>query len=278
MSDILSTKFCNGCGEKIQYDAKFCTECGFKQIRIAKDKDYSLSESYASKYDSDNQNEKNIQSGKSNSNIRIIFLIGLVIVGFLLYIFFQNNNSNDKLMVAAADSVAVDTASVYADNIPVDTTSTKVANDSLSVVSNQVTSFKSESENSNKFTGEELARQKLFEISEAVNQDDYNKFYEIFEEPIAFHKISNATVTQIVKEVKNYKKRWQIVDENLISVNFIMTDRRGMDVYVYEKILQLERVPNNGKIYKYHISGRVLIDSNSGKINYLVDKETRKEN
>ncbi len=272
-------KFCNGCGEKIPYDAKFCTKCGFKQIRIAEDSVYSLNESCHSNDDSNNKFEKIIQPEKSNSNIGIILLTGLVIVGFLFYFFFQNNKSNDNLLVAAADSVAVDTTSVYVDNIPVDTASSTVVIDSVPVVSNEATPpYGKESNSSNNFTGEEFARQKLVEISEAVNHDDYTKIYEIFEEPIVFHEISNATIPQIVKEVKNYKKRWQIVDENLISVSFILTDRRGMDIYEYEKTLQLERVPDNGKIYKYHIKGRVIINSYSGKINYLVDEETKKEN
>lgn len=103
MSENLNTKFCNGCGEKILYDAKFCTKCGFKQIRIAKDNDYSLNQNSPLNDDSNNTIEKNIQLEKSNSNNGIILLSGLVLIGFLSYLFFQNNKPNDKFLAAAAD-------------------------------------------------------------------------------------------------------------------------------------------------------------------------------
>ena len=47
-------------------------------------------------------------------------LSGLVIIGFLSYLFFQNNKPNDKYLAAAADSVAVDTTSAFIDNAPPD--------------------------------------------------------------------------------------------------------------------------------------------------------------
>ena len=95
MSENLNKKFCNGCGEKILYDAKFCTKCGFKQIRIAKDKDYISNENNFINDDSKNKFAANNQVEKSKSNIGIILLSGLFIVGLLSFLFFQNNKSKE---------------------------------------------------------------------------------------------------------------------------------------------------------------------------------------
>lgn len=273
-------RYCNGCGDKMIIESTFCPSCGFKQLKTT---------SSTAQADSDvkvinNPSFENVQPEDINSEIEsssksnlygFIALIGGLVITAWLIVYNVDKSKNNKSIVLASDTVAVDTVS---STQQIESTSTIMIDSTAAVVSNEAPAITSESNSSNNFTGEDFARQKFAEISDAVNQGDYDKFYEIFEESIVFHKLSNATIPQIVKEVKNYKKRWQIVDENYLAVNFIMTDRGGMDVYEYEKTIQLERVPNNGKIYKYHITGRAIINSSSGKINYLVDEKTIKEN
>lgn len=273
-------KYCNGCGEKIRFESIFCPSCGFKQVKSTskptqKDsQDIIIPQPSLDNFQSEGLKQEIEIQNKSNGYGFWVIIGGLVIIGWLIVYFVSQSKTNHSA-VSSLDSVAVDTTP---GTQQLESSSTIVIDSSAPVVSNESSPTNNESNDSNNFTGEDFARQKFAEISDAVNQGDYDKFYEIFEESVVFHKLSNATIPQIVKEVTNYKKRWLIVDENYISVNLIMTDRRGMDVYEYEKALQLERVPNNGKIYKYHISGRAIINSSSGKINYLVDEETIKEN
>ena len=275
MSDNLNTKFCNGCGEKILYDAKFCTKCGFKQIRIAKEKDYSLNENNSLNDDSNNTIEKNIQLEKSNSNIGIILLSGLVIIGFLSYLFFQNNKPNDKYLAAAADSVAVDTTSAYADNVLVDTVSSIVANDSIPVALESDNGVNNE--NNSSTDEDNIGRKLLIRFSQLNIEGNYENFEEIFGAKIEFHNLKDATIAQVKADIINYKRKWSIVSENLVSVDLVAT-QEYFDLYHYEKELQLKRNPDNGKLYNYKISGEMLIDNESGKIVSLKDLKTIKVN
>ena len=262
-------------------ESTFCPSCGFKQLKTTSINTQTDSvEIVVTNPSFENVQPKvvnpEIESSPKSNPLGFIALIGgLAIIAWLI-VYSVDKSKNNQSIVLASDSVAVDIVSgtQQIENSP----TIIIDSSSAAVGSNEAPTFSTESNSSNNFTSEEFARQKFAEITDAVNKGDYDKFNEIFEESIVFHKLSNATIPQIVKEVKNYKKRWQIVDENYIAINLIMTDRRGMDVYQYEKTLQLERIPKNGKIYKYHISGRAIINSSSGKINYLVDEETIKEN
>ena len=275
MSEILNTKFCNGCGEKILYDAKFCTKCGFKQIRIAKDKDYISNENNSLNDDYNNKFETNKQLEKSKSNIGIILLSGLVIVGLLSYLYFQNNKPNNKYLTAAADSVAVDTTSVYADNVPIDTVSSIIANDSVSVALESDNGLDNESNSS---TDEDnIGRKLLMRFSQLNIEGNYENFEEIFGAKIEFHNMKDATIAQVKADIINYKRKWSIVSENLVSVDLVTT-QRYFDLYHYEKELQLKRNPDNGNLYNYKISGEMLIDNESGKIVSLKDLKTIKVN
>lgn len=273
-------RYCNGCGDKMIIESTFCPSCGFKQLKTTSstaqtDSDVKVKNKPSFENVQPEDINSEIESSSKSNLYGFIALIGGLVITAWLIVYNVDKSKNNKSIVLASDTVAVDTVS---STQQIESTSKIMIDSTAAIVSNETPAISSESNSSNNFTGEDFARQKFAEITDAVNQGDYDKFYEIFEESIVFHKLSNATIPQIVKEVKNYKKRWQIVDENYLAVNFIMTDRGGMDVYEYEKTIQLERVPNNGKIYKYHITGRAIINSSSGKINYLVDEKTIKEN
>ena len=275
MSDNLNIKFCNGCGEKIPFDAKYCTKCGFKQIRIAENKDYISNVNNSIDYDSQNKLDAKNQIEKSKSNIGIILIIGLVIVGFLFYLFFQNYKTNDKILAVAADSVAVDTTSAYAYNVPVDTTSSIVTNDSVLVALKSDNGLNNE--NNSSTDEDNIGRKLLTRFSQLNNEGNYENFEEIFGAKIEFHNLKDATIAQVKADIINYKRKWSIVSENLVSVELVST-QEYFDLYHYEKELQLKRNPDNGNLYNYKISGEMLIDKESSKIVSLKDLKTIKVN
>lgn len=261
-------------------ESSYCPSCGFKQLKTTSTNTQTETVEVVGVPPSfENAQTKvvtsEIESSPKSNPLGFIALIGGLVIIALLIVYNVDKSKYNQSIVLASDSVAVDTVS---GTPQIESSPTIVIDSSAPVVSDESSTFNKETNGSNNFTGEDYARQKFAEISDAINQSDYEKFNEIFEESIVFHKLSNATIPQIVKEVKNYKKRWQIIDENYIEVKYIMTDRGGMDVYEYEKTIQLERIPNNGKVYKYHIKGKAIINSSSGKITYLVDEETIKEN
>jgi hypothetical protein len=193
----------------------------------------------------------------------------------LSYLFFQNNKPNDKYFTAAADSVAVDTTSVYADDIPVDTVSSIVDNDSVPVVLESDNGLNNEN---NASTDEDnIGRKLLMRFSQLNIEGNYENFEEIFGAKIEFHNLKDATLAQVKADIINYKRKWSIVSENLVSVDLVAT-QKYFDSYHYEKELQLKRNPDNGKLYNYKISGEMLIDNESGKIVSLKDLKTIKVN
>ena len=283
MSENLNKKFCNGCGEKILYDAKFCTKCGFKQIRIAKDKDYISNENNFINDDSKNKFEANNQVEKSKSNIGIILLSGLFIVGLLSFLFFQNNKPNNKYLTAAADSVAVDTTyvpvdtSAYADNVPVDTSALIEENISNSSGIDSIRENIEISKNESEITLEDgdFGKNLLDNFGKIMIYGSYPNLIDIFSETSDYQNLSNISISQVKDQIIAFKKSWTIVSLHYYSIKLL--SRGKAYKYSFKKDLELSSLnSNDSKIYKYNILGEMTIDSESGKLLSIKDIQTNK--
>jgi len=122
-----------------------------------------------------------------------------------------------------------------------------------------------------------IGRKLLMRFSQLNIEGNYENFEEIFGAKIEFDNLKDATIAQVKADIINYKRKWLIVSENLVSVDLVTT-QKYFDLYHYEKELQLKRNPDNGNLYNYKISGEMLIDNESGKIVSLKDLKTIKVN
>ena len=273
-------RYCNGCGEKIRNENIFCPHCGFKQIKTAAETGDSTNVEEAEKIKEDSipkiEEDPIVKSEiKTNVQDESSKTVGIILVGILIFIgavyFSTSKSKNNMNLISTIDSVAVD-STIAEIEIP---TPMGNSNDSLLELNSEDSSVIETKSNDSSI--DDIAKQRLDEFSNAIKQDDYQKLNKIFGSEVTFHKLSNATIPQIINEIKNYKKRWEIIDENYISIN-LWISTRYQNLYKYEKTLQLKRIPDNGKLYKYHITGEMLIDNEVGTIVSLVDQKTVKEN
>ncbi len=273
----LVMRYCNGCGEKMRSESTFCPSCGFKQLRTTKKleaEDIHPIKDTIPIFDNKPIEGIKSESENKNSSYQFLFIIGGLIIISLIIVWSVNQPKVYSSTALAIDSVAVDT-------LP---GNQEVGNYQASAVDSVSPSFSrvdssnvSQSFNTTDFSSEEYAKGKLDEFMAASISEDYEKFYDLFSERTSFHNLPDATIPQIIKEAKNYKKRWQVVDENYISIsNEVVT--RTTSVFKYEKTLQLKRNPDNGKLYNYHIIGNVSFDLITGKIFSIKDESTIKEN
>lgn len=244
MLENLNTKFCNGCGEKIQYDAKFCKYCGFKQIRIAKDKDYTSIENNSLHDDSKNKFEANNQIEKSKSDNGFILLSGLVIIGLLLFLIFQYKKPDKKYLIAAADSVAVDS-----DYIPVDTSAAEIVPvDTSALIEENISNSSgvdsigenieiSKNESETKLDDGDFGKTLLDDFGKIIIYGSYPNLVDIFSETCDYQNLSNISVNQVEDQIIAFKKSWSIVNLHYYSVKLLSKGKTYK--YSFKKDLEL---------------------------------------
>lgn len=109
-------KYCNGCGELIPLEAKFCKSCGFKQVKLAMEIDPNEVVDEQLNDQLTEQEPDLFPEENPKSNLRMLSsLLGL---GFILLIggfyYYQNQKSSNTNVFQGVDSVAVDTLEALA--------------------------------------------------------------------------------------------------------------------------------------------------------------------
>lgn len=270
--DIKIEKYCNGCGEKIHYDAKFCKICGFQQIRIAEEIDSEDTESdFIEEVPIENAEDKfPIENTKSNYGLLSGVLGAIFICCIVGFLFYQNNKQStiDKIVVPV-DSVVIDTIS---NNSPTDTRASAAINN-IDSTSNELRG--NLDENSVKNDTENNGYQLIKDFFQVNVNGDYETLDEIFSARIDYHKLKDIPLQVVKSDIINFKRKWTIVSETLISIDLVQKSDK-YDYYQYEKERLLKRNSDNGEIFKYKISGEMIIDNEIGKIVTIKDIKTIK--
>ncbi len=259
-------KYCNGCGAKIQYDAKFCNKCGFEQIRIAVQLEPPILNRNNVNSISNEKGLETVQDEKPKSNYTLLFaVLGLSFICCIGgYLYYKSEKSENASLASRIDSVvAIDTISSNTSIVTLDTGSSNT-------IVEENSSLDTDSINEDNI-GTKLINE-FFQIN--IN-GNYEQLDNIFAERVDFHKLNNVPVDEVKSDFINFKRKWTVLSETLISLELVQ-QKENLSYYKFERERQLNRIPDNGNVYKYIITGEMIIDNEKSKIVSFRDTKTTK--